>query len=298
MIVLKHLCLLLILFTSVSVNNAQTPAARAGSNVETVKLQSKLMGAEMPYNVILPTDYAQKSDAKYPVLYLLHGLTGSYSDWAGKSQIAKYAAQYPFIIVMPEGKNGWYTDSPTVATDKYESYIVQELIPAIESRYRAARTREGRAIAGLSMGGYGALKFGLKYPDKFVFAASLSGALGAAGYDPTEIKDETVKSTLERAFGPMGDPTRAANDIMKFVETATPERIKTLPYIYLDCGTEDFLIENNRNFSAALIKQKIPHEFRELPGEHNWPYWDQQVQAVLKIAAQKTTMMTTPVPAR
>src|SRR6266480_3365221 len=147
------------------------------TSVETIQLQSKLVNATLPYNVILPADYRTSSRTRYPVLYLLHGLTGHYSDWLTKTNVADYATQYRMIVVMPEGKDGWYTDSATVPNDKYESYILKELIPDVQKRYRTIETRFGRGVAGLSMGGYGALKFGLKSPDTFMFAASLSGAL-------------------------------------------------------------------------------------------------------------------------
>src|SRR6266480_7310999 len=154
------------------------PGAHAQkTSVETVQFQSKLVNATLPYNVVLPPDYRTSSTTRYPVLYLLHGLTGHYSDWLTKTNVADYAAQYRMIVVMPEGKDGWYTDSATVPNDKYESYILRELIPDVEKHYRTIETRFGRGVAGLSMGGYGALKFGLKSPGTFMFAASLSGAL-------------------------------------------------------------------------------------------------------------------------
>src|SRR5947208_3962488 len=258
------------------------------SLVETVQFQSKLVNATLPYNVILPPDYRTSSRTRYPVLYLLHGLTGHYSDWLTKTNVADYATQYRMIVVMPEGKDGWYTDSATVPNDKYESYILKELIPDVEKRYRTIETRFGRGVAGLSMGGYGALKFGLKSPGTFAFAASLSGALAAASWTEKDLKDlGAVRDSVLSVFGPASSETRKANDIFEGVRSMTPNRIAGIPYIYLDCGTEDGLISTNQQFAALLREKKIPHEYRELPGDHNWAYWDQQVQDVLKIAAQK-----------
>jgi S-formylglutathione hydrolase FrmB len=119
--------------------------------VETVELQSKLVNKTLPYNVILPTDYNRSNTTRYPVLYLLHGLTGHYSDWVSRTNVADYAAQYRMIIVTPEGNDGWYTDSSTVVTDKYETYVLKELIPDVQQRYRTIEARYGRGIAGLSM---------------------------------------------------------------------------------------------------------------------------------------------------
>ena len=103
-----------------------------------------------------------QKETRYPVIYLLHGLTGHYNNWAEKTKLEQYAANYNYIIVMPEGDNGWYTDSATVPNDKYESYIIKELIPEIDKKYRTKADRQNRAIAGLSMGGYGSIKIRFK----------------------------------------------------------------------------------------------------------------------------------------
>jgi len=276
-------------------SQAQTVApavtAAAATRVETVKFESKLVGQTLPYNVVLPPLYdAPGSRAvKYPVLYLLHGLGGDSGNWVSdRAHLAAHAAAYRFIIVTPEGKNGWYTDSATVPADKFETYILEELIPDVERRFRALTTRDARAVAGLSMGGYGALKFGVKYPERFALAASLSGAFDAATWDHNDPELVAfVKPSIGRVYGAPDSPTRAANDLSKLINALSPERIKALPFIYLDCGTEDFLINSNRAMSALLLKRKIPHEFRQLPGRHNWPYWDAQVQEVLKLAARR-----------
>ena len=97
-----------------------------------------------------------------------------------------------------------------------------------------------------------------------------------------------------RVFGPGDSPTRPANDIFKIVRELTPERIAALPFIYLDCGTEDFLAADNRAFSGLLMEKKVPHEYRQLPGNHSWPYWDAQVREVLKIAARKLSAPVSP----
>jgi putative tributyrin esterase len=285
-----------ILFTVIALTGLIYPlAAASGSvpsaSVETVQFHSQLVNATLPYDVILPPDYGTSKVTRYPVLYLLHGLLGHYSDWITRTNVADYAAQYRMIVVMPEGNNNWYTDSATAPSDKYESYILKELIPDVQHRYRAIETRYGRGIAGLSMGGYGALKFGLKYPGTFAFAASMSGALDAASRTEKELKDPGVaRDSVLSAFGPAGSETRKANDIFDSVRSMTANRIAGLPYLYLDCGTEDGLVSSNQQFSALLREKKIPHEYRELPGEHNWAYWDQQVSEVLKLATQKMSM--------
>ncbi|HJQ34172.1 MAG TPA: alpha/beta hydrolase family protein [Pyrinomonadaceae bacterium] len=256
---------------------------------ETVQFDSRLVGAPLPYNVILPADYKRGSSKskRYPVLYLLHGLGGSAGDWVSeRAHLADYAASYPFIIVVPEGKDAWYTDGPE-PNAKFESYFVQELIPDVDRRFRTLSTREGRAVAGLSMGGYGSLKFALKHPELFAFAGSMSGALAVASWTPDQRIPDFVRPSVVRVYGDAGSAVRRDNDIYRIAKELTPEQVKALPFLYLDCGTEDFLITNSRDFSALLIEKKVPHEFRELPGTHSWPYWDRQVREVLRLAAER-----------
>lgn len=261
------------------------------ARVEAVKFESKLLGRPLPYNVVLPPlyDAPQSRAVRYPVLYLLHGLGGSSADWVStRAHLVAHAAAYRFIIVTPEGGDGWYTDSATVPNDKFETYILEELIPDVERRFRAIPARDARAIAGLSMGGYGALKFGVKHPERFALTASLSGAFDAASWDANDPKlIAFVKPSIARTYGAMDSPTRAANDLFKLFASLPPERIPALPYIYFDCGTEDFLINSNRALSELLLRRKIPHEYRQLPGAHSWPYWDAQVQEVLKLATRR-----------
>lgn len=259
----------------------------AAGRVETVKFQSKLVNTTLPYNVILPADYDASRTTRYPVLYLLHGLDGHYSDWLSRTNLADYASEYSLIVVTPEGNDGWYTDSATVATDKYESYILKELLPDVEARYRTIEARYGRAIAGLSMGGYGAIKFGLKSPQTFVFAASLSGAFGVTRFSEKDIPNNWQDSI--KLFGPVGSETRKANDVFDLIRNLPADRIRFLPYFYFDCGTEDstLIFPYNRELSALMYEKKIPHEFREMPGDHSWGYWDRQVREVLRLAGQK-----------
>lgn len=285
----RSLLLLLVLVLTLSCHAQSVPPAR----VQTINFKSNLVGATLPYIAVLPPAYEERrppgTPASYPVLYLLHGLGGRYDNWTSKTRLKEYAAQYQMIIVTPEGNDGWYTDSATVAADKYETYVVKELIPDVESRFRAIKEREGRAIAGLSMGGYGALKFAVKYPDKFIFAASISGALDAA--ERSEAKQGFawgfLRPSILKTFGPGDSPVRASNNLYSIFRELSADRIVSLPYFYLDCGTEDGFFATNLGLAAILLERKIPHEFRQLPGKHDWIYWDRQVREVLKIAAEK-----------
>jgi len=285
------LCFALLLLPAVSSQAQAQAQLRPAARVEAVKFESRLVGAQLPYNVVLPPlyDAPEMRAVRYPVIYLLHGLGGGAGDWISKrARLAAHAAHYRFILVTPEGRDGWYTDSATVPSDKFESYIIEELIPDVERRYRAHRTRDARAVAGLSMGGYGALKFGVKHPQMFGLAASLSGAFGAPSWDA---KDPALlaflKPSIARTYGALDSPTRRENDLFKLFADLPAERFPALPFIYFDCGTEDFLINSNRALSELLLRRKIPHEYRQLPGAHSWSYWDAQAQEVLKLAARR-----------
>ena len=263
-------------------------ATAQNASVQTVQLQSKLVNTTLAYNVILPLDYRTSTTTRYPVLYLLHGFAGHYSDWVTRTNVADYAAQYRIIVVTPEGNNGWYTDSVSVSTDKYESYVLKELMPDVQKRFRTIESRYGRGIAGLSMGGYGALKFGLKSPGTFAFAASMSGTLAITTWTEADFQNlKSIRDSVFSAFGPIGSETRKANDLFAIAQGLSPTQVSAAPYIYFDCGNEDIFFSDNIRFAALLRDKKIAHEFRELPGEHGWPYWDQQVREVLKIAAEK-----------
>ncbi|MDQ6786832.1 MAG: esterase family protein [Acidobacteriota bacterium] len=262
-------------------------ASILNTNAQDLKLKSKLMARQMPYRVVLPVNYGNSDETTfYPVIYLLHGLTGHFDDWADKTKLKDYAKNYNYIIVMPEGNNGWYTDSATVASDKYESYIIRELIPEIEKKFRAKTTRDSRAVAGLSMGGYGAIKFGLKYPEMFALVGSFSGALGAGTWTEKTLgaNGGAIAVSILSVFGIENSQTRQTNDIFKIAREMSPEKIKSLPFIYQDCGTEDFLYQNNRDFVALLQEKRIPHEFRELPGNHNWIFWNTQIKQFLELS--------------
>ena len=257
--------------------------------VQDLKLNSKLMARAMPYKVILPSGYEIKKGAvtikpmSYSVIYLLHGLDGHYDNWISKTKLTEYAANYGYIIVTPEGDDGWYSDSVSIANDKYESYIIQELIPEIDKKFRTLADKNHRSIAGLSMGGYGAIKFGLKYADKFALVGSFSGAFKAAEWTDKNTAAWLSKSIMS-VFGTADNESRKANDIYKIVREISDEKKKTLPFIYLDCGTEDFLIQSNRDFETLLFEKKIPHEFRQLPGKHSWDFWNAQVQEFLELS--------------
>lgn len=274
--------LLLLTFFATTVPAEQTRRVHR----QTVQFKSELIGKVLPYNALLPPAYF-KSNKRYPVLYLLHGLFGHHDDWLTRTNLAEYAASYDVIIVTPEGHDSWYVDSATVPADKYESYFVRELIPDIDARYRTIKDKRARGVAGLSMGGYGALKYGLKYRNYFAFAGSLSGAL-----DPANRSDEhpgfawsILRPSLTAVFGPSNSRVRELNDLHRIARNLTAADISSLPYLYFDCGLEDGFLATNRELADILVSKKIPHQYRQLPGGHDWGYWDRQVRELLRVYA-------------
>lgn len=281
----------LVLLTLVATTARAEQARRVQQ--QTVQFKSTLIGKVLPYDALLPPGYF-KSNRRYPVLYLLHGLFGHYDDWITRTNLAEYAANYDLIIITPEGNDSWYVDSATVPTDKYESYFVRELIPDVDDRYRTIKDRRARGVAGLSMGGYGALKYGLKYRDYFAFAGSMSGAL-----DPANRSEEQpgflwdiLSPSLTAAFGSVNSRVRQDNDLHQIARNLTAADISSLPYLYFDCGLEDGFLATNREFAEILLSKKIAHQYRQLPGGHNWEYWDRQVREILRVYADLTRNVT------
>jgi S-formylglutathione hydrolase FrmB len=249
--------------------------------VETVQLASNMLGRTLPYRVVLPPGYGLVTSrgTRYPVLYLLHGWGGHYDSWLANTSLERYASEHRLIVVTPEGGNGWYTDGVDGAAGKYESYVLQELIPDVDRRFRTIAARRGRGVAGNSMGGYGALKFGFKHPEIFALVASTSGALDASA--------RTDDPSIMQTFGEMGSPTRTENDLPRLAREFPEEGRRALPYFYLDCGLQDPWLAFNRDFAAVLAGRKVAHEYRQLPGEHIWPFWDRQVREILRVASER-----------
>lgn len=210
----------------------------------------------------------------YPTLYLLHGLSDNHTIWLRRTSIERYVADLPLIVVMPDGGRGFYCD----AQEGYacDTAIGVELVDRIDRTFPTKASRDGRVLAGLSMGGYGALKLANAHPDRFCAAVSHSGALGFGhsekGHDGNPLPPEFRRIVGE---SPAGGP----NDL--YALTAKNHAAGTLPAMRIDCGVDDFLIEANRTFVAFLQEKRIPHEYEEFPGAHEWSYWDEHIQEAL-----------------
>jgi putative tributyrin esterase len=253
-----------------------------------------LGGMKVKFNVILPRDYAT-SNRRYPVLYLLHGYTDDYSAWVTKSHVTEHARPYAEIIVMPEGGTGWYVDNVRNPKLAWEGYLTLDLVPYVDSHYRTVRTRQGRSIAGLSMGGYGAMTLGLRHPRMFAAVASLSGALAGAQVDfYNSLTDPKLKQVIEDDFGPPGNPARVAEDPFELIKKMSADE---MPDLYLAIGSSDFLLESNRAFVRLLSERKLRYRYCEVPGKHEWPVWDEQIQQVLALQAPVIGASVEPPPA-
>ena len=229
--------------------------------------QSTALEKMTSFMAIVPDD----KPGPFPVLYLLHGLSDDHTAWARRTSLERYVSGLPLIVVMPNGERSFYTDSQANPKAAFETYLTRDIVGFVDRTFQTIPTREGRVIAGLSMGGYGAFKLALKYPHLFRAAVSHSGAVGFG----------------RRAFDPGGEwaavmgenPVGGPNDIFALAETILAA---DLPALRIDCGVDDFLIEENRALHTHLTTLGIPHEYQENPGEHNWEYWDRHIQDTLK----------------
>jgi putative tributyrin esterase len=232
--------------------------------------------------VILPDD-GQPPFATY---YLLHGLSDDYSAWQRRTRIELYAAGLPIAIVMPDGFRGFYTDNEQGPA--YGKYMAEDLVEFIERSFPVRPERSARAIGGLSMGGYGALRMALANPDIYACAVSHSGALMHGSRSWTS--DDPWNAEIRRVVGP--DPRGSKHDLIHLAQEA--KAANKLPAIYMDCGTADFLLADNREYHAKLEAMNIPHQYTEHPGDHNWDYWDLHVRDALRFVVQSLGLPASP----
>ena len=233
---------------------------------------SPALGKATNCNVIFPEN--KQHDGPYPTLYLLHGLTDDYTIWQRRTSIERYVQTLPLIVVMPDGGRGWYSNADQGYA--YEDAIINDCIGFIDRTFASDARREARAIGGLSMGGYGAIKLALQHPDKFV---SAHGHSGAYGFGHAQWRGEDTE--FQRIIGP-----QASGGPLDLWRIAAASSAPNRPALRIDCGTSDFLIEQNREFHAHLDELQIAHEYEEFPGAHDWGYWDKHIQSALRFHAR------------
>lgn len=236
--------------------------------VDTIQVYSSSMQKNIKAVVVIPSSY--NSEKEYPVVYLLHGYSGNHQDWITRARGFENAAdQLNMIIVCPDGGyNSWYWDSPVDPDSKYETFISDELVKAMDAKYKTIKSRKGRAITGLSMGGHGALYLAIKHQDVYGAAGSMSGGV--------DIRPFPNNWDMAKKLGTYSEQTERweKNTVINMLNQLTPNSLA----IIIDCGTEDFFFRVNENLHQQMLYLNIPHDYITRPGGHTWGYWNNAVK--------------------
>ena len=239
------------------------------AHVDTIQVFSPSMNKNIKTCVIVPDNY-KKSKKKFPVVYLLHGYSGNYGTWVKSfKEVSQQVDRYGFIAIGVDGNySSWYFDSPIDPTFKYETYIIDELVPFIDKKYKTIASREGRAISGLSMGGHGSLYLSLKHQDVFGAAGSMSGGV--------DIRPFSEKWNIKKRLGAINDfpDNWEKNTVVNLIELNQNNNLKLI----IDCGVDDFFIDVNRELHQKMLALKIDHDYIERPGKHNIDYWENSLK--------------------
>jgi S-formylglutathione hydrolase FrmB len=248
----------------------------------TINYHSHSLQKASSFNIVFPDDPA--IPRPWSVFYLLHGLSDDHTIWMRRTSIERYVERLPLVVVMPDGGRGWYTNA--VEGLAYEDDLIKDVIGLVDRTFPVKPERAGRAIGGLSMGGYGAVKLGLKHPALFASVTSHSGAVGAQR-DRDLIKK--LNPEFERVFGKA--PAGGSEDPAAIVERLDHGLV---PALRLDCGIDDFLLDENRTFHRLLESMHIPHEYEEFPGGHDWAYWDLHIRQAIAFHARNLKLKPAP----
>lgn len=251
-----------------------------------VNAYSNVLEMEVNLNVILPQTTKKKIGTEtkgltqdVPVLYLLHGMGGNHSVWERRSSIERYVAQYQLAVIMPSGDLGFYTD--TTYDMNYWTFVSEELPEIVHELFPQLTTkREKTFAAGLSMGGYGALKLGLKKPENFAAVASLSGAI-AIGEDMDSLLQIRKAAYWEGIFGPLDQVKGSVNDPDFLLEALVASGTEQ-PRFFLACGEQDFLYGASEAMAEKMAAKGVAVTFEHGMGIHDWQFWDQWIQRALE----------------
>lgn len=254
-----------------------------------VNLFAETLMRTVPVNVILPVERKpvagvsrQRAERPFKTLYLLHGVTGNYMDWLTRTNIQEWAVEKDLAVVMPSGDNMFYVDQPG-ANNFYGEYIGQELVELTRKMFPLSHKREGTFIAGLSMGGYGAIRNGLKYHDTFGYIGGLSSALITYGLETRTNESSVYLERRDFAESIFGDLSKVKDSDMNpewLVKKLSGEKVKT-PKMYLACGTEDFLLDVNRKFRDVVNAAGMDAIYEEGPGGHEWAFWNSHIKKII-----------------
>lgn len=257
-------------------------AQPVGKVIEEQNIKSDILNHNVKYAIYLPADY-ETSNRTYPVVYLLHGYGDDHTGWLQFGEVNRYADKAiaegkipPMIIVMPDAQATFYINSYD-GKNNYEDFFFKEFIPSVEREYRIKNSKKYRAVAGLSMGGFGTLVYSIKHPELFSAAAALSAAVRTDD-DFMAITDARWTEVYSKIMGPdlkgreRLNTTWQSNSILGLVQSKTTDELKSVRY-WIDCGDDDALSKGNSLLHIALTEKKVPHEFRIRDGAHNWTYW-------------------------
>ena len=244
-----------------------------------VNYLSQALFRTVPMNVILPADrfdadtdrYLNEKDRKYKTLYLLHGLLGNYTDWVTQTRIQKWAEEKNLAVVMPSGDNAFYLNART-PWNEYGTFIGKELVEMTRRMFPLSGRREDTFIAGLSMGGFGALRNGIVYSETFSHVAGLSSAV------------HIFEDTSEEANNGLFDNKKEAAESDRNPWVAVEDMLsgkRRIPRFYMSCGTEDDLMQANVAFRDFLRSKGIEVTWDEEEYGHDWDFWDSQIKKVL-----------------
>ena len=232
--------------------------------VDSVSIPSKAMQREFNAVIVLPEIYANSPEKSWPVVYLLHGWSGKYSDWIRNADLSSLSDKYEFIIVCPDGGYaGWYLNSPLKKDSQYETYIAKEVINYIDNNYRTNANCKNSFICGLSMGGQGAIRLISKYSELFEAAGSMSGVM--------KLSEATKKYGLIQLLGDYESNKSLwqMNSCLNIIDNLSGKN----KGLIIDCGIKDRFIESNRKLHQKMMDLNIQHDYYERPGGHSWNYW-------------------------
>ncbi len=236
--------------------------------VDTVEVKSAAMNAAFKCVVVLPAGYDENVRERYPVVYLLHGHGGRYNSWIKlKPELPQIASQRGMIFVCPDAKNSWYWDSPVDPGSRFETYVAKEVPAYVDRKYRTKADPKGRAVAGLSMGGHGALWLAFRHPDVFGACGSMSGGVDIRPFPENWHMAQSLGSYYRNP------KVWDKHTVMEQLYRVKPGSLA----IIVDCGTEDFFYEVNQELHRRMLYRNIKHDFITRPGAHNSKYWKQAV---------------------
>ena len=249
---------------------------------------SDVLGRACGMNVLIPQKAATQigmassgagGRTEYPVLYLLHGLSDNHTIWMRRTSIERYAATYGLVVVMPDGGRGFYTDM--AEGYRYWTMISEELPQIVRNLFPVSTRREDTFVAGLSMGGYGALKLALRRPETFAAAVALSPVTDPRGWF-TNPEREPMWEELTRIFG-SAERIASNGDDLFLLSEALVKSAAPAPRILQVCGSEDWLLPENHRFRDHMRNSGYPdYTYREAPGVHCWEFWDLHIQEGLR----------------